>query len=199
MKMPQPSYKLSEIFYSLQGEGAYAGSAAIFVRLSGCSMKCPFCDTTYADTSSMSMTADEIIKEISKYEGKIVVLTGGEPCEQDVVPLSKALSESGRSVHMETNGSIDIDRSFLDHLTVSPKKYVDEKMLKKADALKILVEQDTDLEDLKRYFNYKTSENRIFLQPVSNIKENIDLCVKLVKKYPQLRLSVQLHKLINIQ
>ena len=72
-------------------------------------------------------------------------------------------------------------------------------MLKKADIIKIVVGQDTDLTDLKKYYAYENDHTRIYLQPESNKQENIDLCVKLLKEHPTARLSLQMHKLINIR
>lgn len=192
MKTPPPSLKVNEIFYSLQGEGEHTGRAAVFVRLSGCSMDCPFCDTKYAGEEFSPLTPAQIIKKISKFPARTVILTGGEPCEQDIAPLCAALKKSGYSVHLETNGSRDIDVKNIDHITLSPKKRVNKNMLAKAHAIKILVNKNTDI---TKYLKYKN----VFLQPLDNKKENINLCVKLIKKNPLLRLSLQTHKMINIK
>ena len=89
--------------------------------------------------------------------------------------------------------------SDIDFLVVSPKKHVHENMLKKAHAIKIVVGQDTDLSEIEKYFPYANAHTAVCLQPESNKQENIDLCVKLVKQHPFLRLSLQTHKLANIR
>ncbi|WP_424244434.1 organic radical activating enzyme [Elusimicrobium posterum] len=196
--MPQQSFKINEIFYSIQGEGLYTGCAMVFVRLSACSMQCSFCDTAHHKVN-YELSAQDIIKEISKYPCNRVIITGGEPAEQEIEPLIKALKAAGKEVHVETNGSIYFDVFMADHVTVSPKLYVDKKMLGSAHAIKIVVSTQTDLEDLAKYFNYQTPQRQVFLQPESNKQENIDLCVKIIKQNPQLRLSLQTHKFANIR
>lgn len=197
--MPQPSWKVNEIFYSVQGEGKHAGMPAVFLRLAGCGMGCPFCDTKYAFNKGREMNSLQILVALAEYPCKAVVVTGGEPAEQDLAGLIRALKGAGHEVHLETNGSIDADVSQADFVCVSPKKYVSPEMLKKADVIKIVVGQETDLEDLKKYYAYENAKTQIYLQPESNKQENIDLCVKLLKNHPSARLSLQTHKLANIR
>ncbi len=197
--MPQPLWKVSEIFYSVQGEGQHTGMPAVFLRLAGCSMGCAWCDTKYAFAGGKEMNNLEVLVALSHYPCKTVVVTGGEPAEQDLPALINVLKSAGHTVHIETNGANDCDVSKADFVCVSPKKYVSENMLKKADAIKIVVNEKTDLEDLKKYYNYENEKTTVYLQPESNKEENITLCVKLVKEHPSARLSVQLHKLINIK
>lgn len=197
--MPQPSWKVSEIFYSIQGEGRHTGMPAVFVRLSGCSMNCPFCDTKYAFGNGTEMDANTLPAELKKYPAKAVIITGGEPAEQDLPALIALLKAHGYAVHLETNGAHDCDVSQADFVCVSPKKYVSPEMLKKADIIKIVVGKETDLTDLEKYYAYENAKTQIYLQPESNKQENIDLCVKLLKNHPSARLSLQTHKLINIR
>lgn len=197
--MPQPSWKVNEIFYSIQGEGRHTGMPAIFVRLAGCSMNCPFCDTKYAARKGQDTDAKTLLKELSAWPAKAVIVTGGEPSEQDLPALIAVLKDAGYQVHLETNGSIDTDVSRADFICVSPKRYVSPEMLKKADVIKIVVGQETDLEDLQKYYAYENAKTQIYLQPESNKQENIDLCVKLLKNHPSARLSLQVHKLANIR
>ena len=197
--MPQPSWKVNEIFYSIQGEGRHTGMPAIFVRLAGCSMNCPFCDTKYAAREGQDTDAKTLLKELSAWPAKAVIVTGGEPSEQDLPALIAVLKDAGYQVHLETNGSIDTDVSRADFVCVSPKRYVSPEMLKKADVIKIVVGQETNLEDLQKYYAYENAKTQIYLQPESNKQENIDLCVKLLKNHPSARLSLQVHKLANIR
>ena len=195
----QDTLKVNEIFYSLQGEGPYTGIAAVFLRLAGCSMNCPFCDTRYAFAQGREQSYQDIIKELEQYPCRNVIITGGEPTEQNFAPLARLLKRRGWTVHMESNGAQDADVSDIDFLVISPKKHVSKNMLSKANAIKIVVGQDTDLEELKTYFPYASTGAAVCLQPQSNKQENIDLCVKLIKQNPFLRLSLQMHKLANIK
>ncbi|MBO4675870.1 MAG: 7-carboxy-7-deazaguanine synthase QueE [Elusimicrobiaceae bacterium] len=193
------SWKVSEIFYSIQGEGKYTGMPAVFLRLAGCTMGCDFCDTKYAFSGGKEMNSLQILVALAEFPCKTVVITGGEPAEQDLPSLINALKSAGHTVHIETNGAKDCDVSKADFVCVSPKKYVAKEMLAKADIIKLVVTPQTDLEDLQKYYLYENEKTQIYLQPEGNKQENIDLCVKLVKQHPSARLSVQLHKLINIK
>jgi len=197
--MQPPSWKVSEIFYSVQGEGQHTGMPAVFVRLAGCSMGCAFCDTKYAFSGGQKMNSLQLLVEMAQYPCKTAIITGGEPAEQDLPALIRALKSAGYAVHLETNGAHDCDVSQADFVCVSPKKYVDKEMLKKADVIKLVVSTQTDLEDLQKYYGYENEKTTIYLQPESNKQENINLCVKLVKEHPSARLSVQLHKLIAVK
>ena len=193
------SWKINEIFYSIQGEGKHTGMPAVFLRLAGCSMGCDFCDTKYAFTGGEEMNSLQILVALAEFPCKAVVITGGEPTEQDLPALINALKSAGHIVHVETNGAKDCDVSKADFVCVSPKKYVAKEMLKKADVIKLVITPQTDLEDLQKYYLYENEKTQIYLQPESNKQENIDLCVKLIKQHPSARLSVQLHKIINIK
>ena len=197
--MPQPSWKVSEIFYSIQGEGSHTGMPAVFLRLAGCSMGCDFCDTKYAFSGGKIMNSLQVLVGLSEFPCKTVVVTGGEPAEQDLPALISTLKSAGYTVHIETNGAIDCDVSRADFVCVSPKKQVSQAMLKKAHIIKLVISTQTDLKEIEKYYAYENEDTQLYLQPESNKQENIDLCVKLVKNHPSARLSVQLHKLINVQ
>lgn len=197
--MQPPSWKVNEVFYSIQGEGKHTGMPAVFIRLAGCSMNCPFCDTKYAFQKGEEWDEARLLGELKKYPCKTVVVTGGEPTEQDAPALFNALKNAGYEIHLETNGAHDADVSQVDFVCVSPKKYVSPQMLKKADVIKIVIGQDTDLEDLQNYYAYENAKTQIYLQPESNKQENIDLCVKLLKNHPSARLSLQTHKMANFR
>ena len=114
--------KISEIFYSLQGEGHNAGMPAIFVRLSGCNKRCGWCDTNY-HVKGRSCSKSAVLAEIRalKTGCQTVILTGGEPCMQDILVLVQELRKMGYYIAIETNGSIKIDTTYIDWITVSPK------------------------------------------------------------------------------
>ena len=106
------SLRINEIFYSIQGESLYAGLPCVFIRLTGCNLRCAYCDTRYAYEEGMDMTIPEILSRIESYPASTLVeITGGEPLFQEETPvLVKQLLDQGRTVLMETNGSLDISR-----------------------------------------------------------------------------------------
>ena len=110
--------KVNEIFYSLQGEGYHAGKAAVFVRLSGCNLQCPFCDTQHE--SGIEMTDEDIVSEVAKYPARYVVITGGEPSLQLTNGFVDALHGMGKKVAVETNGTHPLPQN-IDWITLSPK------------------------------------------------------------------------------
>ncbi|MBQ3933648.1 MAG: 7-carboxy-7-deazaguanine synthase QueE [Elusimicrobiaceae bacterium] len=192
-------YKVNEIFYSLEGEGLFSGCPAIFVRLAGCTMCCPWCDTKYAQKTNLNLTAEQIFKKIAVYPCKTVVLTGGEPTEQNLVPLLKLLKKNKYQIHLETNGANLIDTKLIDFCTLSPKAYINAKMLKKANAVKYITDTKTTLREIESLQEVLNKKTLFYLQPKNNSKENIKQCLKLIKQKPNLRLSVQLHKFLKIK
>ncbi|OGS94153.1 MAG: 7-carboxy-7-deazaguanine synthase QueE [Gallionellales bacterium RIFCSPLOWO2_02_FULL_57_47] len=104
-----PQLRISEIFYSLQGESRYIGWPTVFIRLTGCPLRCTYCDTTYAFTGGQNMSVAEILKHVSEYLPRYVTVTGGEPLAQkNCLPLLRALCDSGYEVSLETSGALDI-------------------------------------------------------------------------------------------
>lgn len=104
------SLKVNEIFYSIQGESIEAGRPCVFVRLTGCNLRCAYCDTRYAFSEGNVRTIDEIIKELLSYGVGLVEITGGEPLIQaDTPALAARLLKNGIEVMVETNGSLNID------------------------------------------------------------------------------------------
>lgn len=179
---------INEIFYSLQGEGFWTGLPAVFVRLSGCNLKCDFCDTDH--TSSSPMTEQQIVDLVIKYPAKTVILTGGEPLMQPIGALVDLLHKAGKRIHIETNGTFKCPYP-IDWITCSPKyKPV---VLDRIDELKI-VYQGQDVESIRKSCP-ETQHN--FLQPCSG--KNIESTIDYIKANPHWRLSLQTHKLINIR
>lgn len=102
---------INEIFCSIQGESTYAGKPCVFVRLTGCDLRCSWCDTPYAFHEGRKMSIDEVLEEVGRHGSQLVELTGGEPLLQpDVYPLMDRLLESGRTVLLETGGQIDVSQ-----------------------------------------------------------------------------------------
>lgn len=179
-------YKVNEIFYSLQGEGYHSGTAAVFLRLSGCNRSCPFCDTDH--NSGAMMTADEIVGAISAYPSRHLVITGGEPALQLDSDLLRAIKTAGFFVQIETNGSLPVPPE-VDWVTCSPKDAP--WNIDRIDELKV-VYLGQDVEEIASLL----PAPRRFLQPCSG--KNVAETVEYIKAHPLWRLSLQTHKLIDI-
>lgn len=103
------SLRISEIFYSLQGETSRVGLPTVFVRLTGCPLRCQYCDTAYAFTGGQSMTMQDVMDEVKRYSARYVTVTGGEPLAQkNCLPLLRALCDEGYQVSLETSGALDV-------------------------------------------------------------------------------------------
>jgi 7-carboxy-7-deazaguanine synthase len=101
--------RLTEIFYSLQGEASRAGLPTVFVRLTGCPLRCTWCDTTYSFTGGEPASIESVLAEVARYPARQVCVTGGEPLAQkDCLPLLTALCDAGYDVSLETSGALDI-------------------------------------------------------------------------------------------
>ncbi|MBC5815233.1 MAG: 7-carboxy-7-deazaguanine synthase QueE [Candidatus Eremiobacteraeota bacterium] len=189
--------QINEIFYSLQGEGAYSGTPAVFIRLAGCNLSCDFCDTDYSLKSFSSI--ERVVEEVRRLGGDcpMVILTGGEPLAQnETLALITTLQNDGRRVHIESNGTIATELPLDVWLTVSPKERLNDTMAARANEVKLIVDKRVPLEWLQR-FGERTA---VFLQPEGNKPENIKLAIEAVKADPRrLRLSLQTHKMIGIR
>jgi organic radical activating enzyme len=189
--------QLAEIFYSVQGEGAWAGTPAVFVRLAGCNLACAFCDTDYALKFVASI--DDVVARVRAEGGDcpMVILTGGEPLLQHETPtLIAALRADGRRVHIESNGTIDVALPDDVWLTVSPKERLHPAMARRADEAKLIVDRRVPLEWLDAF----PERTPVALQPEGNAPHNIALAVAAVKERPaRLRLSLQTHKFIGVR
>lgn len=107
--MPPPALRINEIFYSLQGETSRVGLPTVFIRLTGCPLRCTYCDTTYAFQEGITLTLPEILDKVAQYHAHYVTVTGGEPLAQkDCLPLLRQLCDAGYSVSLETGGALDI-------------------------------------------------------------------------------------------
>lgn len=191
--------KVNEIFYSLQGEGAQAGCPAIFVRFSGCNLRCPFCDTDH--TKGKEITALQILNAISKYPSKLVILTGGEPGMQLTDDFINKLHEKGYRVAVETNGTYILP-SNVDWVTVSPKvDFVGHHgalRLTKCDELKVIFDGNTEPS------TYNVTARYYYLQPcdTGNAEINqhiINKCIEFIKNNPSWRLSLQQQKILKVR
>ena len=188
--------QLSEIFYSIQGEGTWSGTPAVFVRLAGCNLACDFCDTDYS--TKFFASVDDVVAKVRAIGGDcpMVVLTGGEPLAQaETTALIDALRRDGRRVHVESNGTIYTPLPDDVWLCVSPKERVDPRMAERADEAKLIVDERVPEEHLVLFARKPT----ILLQPEGNKPKNVAIALDYAKAHPvRFRLSLQTHKFIGV-
>lgn len=194
--------RVNEIFYSIQGEGAMAGTPAIFVRFSGCNLKCPFCDTNHEPYKEM--TEEDILYWVAQYPADWVIFTGGEPTLQLTDELVKRIHEECRkSVAIETNGTRKKGTKYADWITCSPKAgYLQEKaalpVLTTADELKVVYD------GIHPITEFGIAAGRYYIQPcdtgdpVKN-EQIINECINFVKEHPKWKLSLQTQKILKVR
>ncbi len=191
-----------EMFYSIQGEGTYQGKAAFFVRLAGCDVGCHWCDVKESWDAKLypSVTVKAIIEEILKTPAEIVIVTGGEPLMYDLAELTKEIKNVGLATHIETSGVYPLTGNW-DWITFSPKKFKEpvDKFGSFADELKVIIFNKSDFQFAEEHGEKVNYLCHLYLQPEwGKEKEMLPLIVDYVKKYPQWKVSLQIHKYMDI-
>ncbi len=204
------SIKINEIFYSLQGESSLIGIPTVFIRLTGCPMRCSYCDTTYAFHSGKNLSIDSILNKVNTFKTKFVTVTGGEPLAQKGCwDLLKVLCDQEYSVSLETGGAIDISevdervKIILDVKTPNSGEsennlWENFQLIKEKDEIKFVI---SDLEDyewskalmIREDLSTKAS---IIFSPVYRKLQPKTLGEWILKDHLPVRFQVQLHKII---
>jgi 7-carboxy-7-deazaguanine synthase len=207
------SLNISELFYSIQGESSYAGYPCIFIRLSGCNLRCSYCDATYTyEEQGTLMDLQQILDFVDSYSVRLVQITGGEPLLQEAVyPLMQNLVERQRVVLLETNGSLS-----LAHVPAGVIKIMDVKcpgsnmadklhlaniaLLARHDEVKFVLSSEADYEwartFIQTHFSDNTGEQQhtaILFSPVQPQLQPADLAEWLLRDQLPVRLQLQLH------
>jgi 7-carboxy-7-deazaguanine synthase len=215
-------YAINDIYPCIQGEGCNTGMPMVMVRLQGCSVGCSFCDTKWSlDFSEEDQrvsweeiagdnhlyaykTAEEIVDHIKGFDLSWVLLSGGEPAEQDLKELTKELHKAGYKIAIETSGTEPIEPIMFDWITVSPKiksnKPINPHTVFLANEIKFLIGREEDMEDLRQFiveYNFQP-RTTICIQPLSLNKKATVLCIKEASSNGY-RLSLQTHKLYGIR
>jgi 7-carboxy-7-deazaguanine synthase len=216
---------VNEIFDTIQGEAFYTGSPAIFVRLQGCPIGCPWCDTKHTwdvqaenkippktmlikqeDTPNFAyMTAQEITDYCVQLPTKLVVITGGEPAMYDLTKLTELLGNAGKDVQLETSGTFPLKVSYRHTwVTVSPKLNmpggykINQETLLRANEIKFPVGKEQDVENLKALLKDNNLHKLVWLQPLSQSKKATDLCMTAARDNGW-RVSIQTHKFLGVR
>jgi 7-carboxy-7-deazaguanine synthase len=191
-----------EQFYTIQGEGHYAGTAAYFIRLGGCDVGCVWCDVKESwNADAYPKIAIDILAETAEASGApCCVITGGEPAMYDLTLLTQALHEKGMRVHIETSAAHPLQGSF-DWVCISPKKFKFplETEMGKAHELKIIVFNKSDFDWAEQWASLVTPDCLCLLQPEWDKRNEImPLIVEYVKLNPRWKISLQTHKYIGV-
>lgn len=207
-------YQVTEVYRAIQGEGWWSGTPCTMVRLAGCNLRCPFCDTPNSlgpdagDTMLLPELVDRV--DVVHVPGQMILITGGEPTLQPLGPLVRALKRKLDfvEVHLETNGTRELPKgTYFDWITVSPKTTwcgesarVSIGMLKRCDEIKWLVETQEDVLLLLQFLGGEVRPDcgfkRISVQPISQVPSATEIAYQACLTHSW-RLSLQLHRYIG--
>lgn len=193
---------LMEDFYTIQGEGFYQGQAAYFIRLGGCDVGCVWCDVKESwDASAHPVVSVAAIADRASAAGaRVAVITGGEPLMYDLTQLTDCLKSAGLRTHLETSGAYPVTGTW-DWICLSPKKFKSPHPAVPglANELKVIVYNKTDFDWAETFTAQVNDACELFLQPEwSREKEMLPAIIGYVKAHPQWKISLQIHKYMNI-
>ena len=191
-----------EHFYTIQGEGFYQGHAAYFLRLGGCDVGCVWCDVKESWDASLHplVSIDDMVRYAQQSGSEIVVITGGEPVMYDLGALTASLRAVGLKTNIETSGAYALTGTW-DWVCLSPKKFKipDPSVYQHADELKIIVYNKSDFSWAEEHASKVNASCELFLQPEwSKEKEMLPLIIDYVKRHPKWKVSLQIHKYMDI-
>ena len=202
---------VNEIFYSIQGESSRAGRPCVFVRLTGCDLRCSWCDTPYSFHEGQKRSVDEVLDEVKRYQCSLVEITGGEPLlQEDVYPLMTGLLERGHQVMLETGGHRSIARVPSEVMRIVDIKCpgsgeIDKNLwsnldvLTAQDEIKFVIQDRTDYEyalDVIRRHRLAERAAAILFSPVHGVLEPQTLSEWMLSDHVPARLQLQIHKYI---
>ncbi|MGB4065960.1 MAG: 7-carboxy-7-deazaguanine synthase QueE [Azonexus sp.] len=202
--------RLTEIFYSLQGEASRAGLPTVFVRLTGCPLRCTWCDTTYSFTGGEPATVESVLAEVGKYPARQICVTGGEPLAQkDCLPLLTALCDAGYDVSLETSGALDVagvdprvarimDLKAPDSGESARNLWSNLDVLSQRDEIKIVIASRSDYEWARDVLRERQLDRLcpVLLSPAGGLIEPQSLADWILEDGLNVRFQLQLHKLL---
>lgn len=191
-----------ERFLTVQGEGAYTGAAAWFIRLGGCDVGCAWCDVkeSWDVNAHPQVTAGTLVDEAVASKAPICVVTGGEPAMHDLTALTEGLQAAGIRTHIETSGTHPLTGSW-DWVTFSPKRFKAplDAIYAQTDELKVIVVNRQDLEWGREHAARLEAPARLYFQPEWDRREQVlDYTVAFVQENTEWRISLQTHKYLGL-
>lgn len=196
------SLPIVETFHSIQGEGAWSGASAFFIRLAGCDVGCPWCDTQHSWNTRRhpQRPIGELVAAAQSAQPQIVVITGGEPLMHDLSALTAALQSAGLSVHLETSGAHPFSGHF-DWVTLSPKRFKPPhaSIYAHVSELKVVVAAAADLAWAEQQATQVAANVDKRLQPEWATPDSQERVFRYVLQHPEWRVSLQTHKFLGVQ
>lgn len=191
-----------ETFHSIQGEGCWMGTSAFFIRLAGCDVGCPWCDTkqSWPVQCHPLVPISELVHQAQVAQPQIVVVTGGEPLMHNLSTLTEALHHAGLQVHLETSGAYPLSGTF-DWVTLSPKRYKPPlpSIYPHIHELKVVIADTSDLAWAEAQARHISATVIQQLQPEWHAPDSRTLVFQYVLQHPQWRVSLQNHKFLDVQ
>ena len=202
--------RITEIFYSLQGEASRVGLPTVFVRLTGCPLRCTWCDTTYSFTGGEAASIESVLAEVAKYPARQVCVTGGEPLSQkECLPLLVALCDAGYDVSLETSGALDVsavdprvsrvmDLKAPDSGEVGRNLWSNLDCLNARDEIKIVIASRGDYEWARDVLRQRQIDRicPVLFSPAQGLIEAGSLADWILEDGLNVRFQLQLHKLL---
>jgi len=191
-----------EAFYTIQGEGAYSGKAAYFIRLGGCDVGCVWCDVKDSwDADKWPLkSVQEIAAEAGNYQSNLAVVTGGEPFMYNLDGLTSELKAKGFHINVETSGAHPFSGT-VDWVCLSPKKFKAPmpEWYEMADELKIIIFNESDFKWAEQHAALVDDKCKLLLQPEWSKQEKMTpYIIEYVKQHPKWSISLQTHKYLDI-
>ncbi len=196
------TYPIVETFHSVQGEGAWTGVNALFIRLAGCDVGCPWCDQkeSWSAKGYPRLSLSELLIPVEQTKPAIVVITGGEPLLHDLTPLTRELKSRDLRVHIETSGAHRFSGAF-DWVTFSPKSYKHPhpSIYPQVSELKVVIDTEEDLDWAESEAQKIPPDALKYLQPQWANLRSQELVFNYVLSHPQWRVSLQTHKFLGVR
>ena len=202
--------RITEIFHSLQGETSRVGHPTVFVRLTGCPLRCAYCDTAYAFTGGQNMTMADILKRVAEYEPRYVTVTGGEPLAQkNCLVLLRALCDSGYQVSVETGGALDISEVDARVMRVvdiktpasgesAKNRWENLPLLTRHDEIKFVLCDEKDYLWAKQILmqHHLAEKCTVLFSPAHDTLDPVQLADWILRDRLPVRMQLQLHKIL---
>ena len=201
--------RVMEQFHSIQGEGVHVGRSAVFLRLAGCNVGCSWCDTkaSWPDHAHPLVPVEHLVETVRQAQPALVVITGGEPLQQDLTPLCRALATLAIPRHLETSGAAPLSGAF-EWITLSPKRHRPPQLalLERCHELKVVIHEPADLDfamamaaTCRALGRSGSPGPQLCVQPGAGSASGARLAIQHVRHHPQWRLSLQTHKWLGLR